>query len=84
MERRADLKAEVVRRGRRLTMVAVYFGWSYNHLIRVMNGFNHPPGDFEIRFRRMLAGWDEHDLTVRKQAARQGAVGDGRQDRGQQ
>lgn len=58
MDVRYDIKAEVVRRGKKLLHLAESFPMGYSRLNQILNGFLIPPVGFDRRLKEIFEQWD--------------------------
>ena len=75
---RTDIKAEVIRRGRRLRDLGRDVGMDYDRFSRVLNGYVPAPERFDARVREVLAQWDRDDGRTTATAPSQGTAEGGR------
>ena len=61
--RRLDIKSDVLLRGRRLRDLAAELGMPYDPLIRIVNGYNASPVNFDRNVRAVLDAWDAERPT---------------------
>ena len=53
-----SIKAEIIRRGKKIKHLATDLSMDYNKLGRILNGFDHPPSGFNNRVNAVFEMWD--------------------------
>lgn len=64
MNQKNEIKAEALRRGKRIKDFASDYPMSHSRLYQILNGFILPPADFDIRIRAILKKWDSETRSV--------------------